>query len=294
MARWWNEHAPFILPHSFISATAANFTVGYLTVGEVPTEDWSGIGCGLSVLLVVSVIAGCFVRKNLLSQSPMASHRLNHWVRWGIWAALLAYGMESGMENAVRIVAPYYPLLVLTLVAGSAQSVVVRRRWWQLLAAATWIVALLVLVISPDRPLWPAQTILGRLSAEHPNSAVIRRAAQVYSVYRARNDDLAAIRALLPPDATAIGLVAGADDNDVSLWRPFGTRRVQHFLLTDPPGTIWSRVHYVVVGGFHLGEKKLTIDDWLHANDAEIIASTNATVKISEGPQFWYLTRRKQ
>ena len=31
----------------------------------------------------------------------------------------------------------------------------------------------------------------------------------------------------------------------------------------------------------------------LEQNDAELVATTNAVVKLSEGRQFWYLTRFK-
>jgi len=41
----------------------ANFEPGFLWLGELPTEDWSGIGFGLSVLLAVSVIGSFCIRR---------------------------------------------------------------------------------------------------------------------------------------------------------------------------------------------------------------------------------------
>jgi hypothetical protein len=38
----------------------------------------------------------------------------------------------------------------------------------------------------------------------------------------------------------------------------------------------------------------MSIDDWLRQNDAELVVTTNITVKVTEGPQFWYITRFKQ
>jgi hypothetical protein len=36
-----------------------------------------------------------------------------------------------------------------------------------------------------------------------------------------------------------------------------------------------------------------TIDDWLNAAHAELIGSTNAMLKLTEGPQPWYVVRFK-
>ncbi len=63
LAGWWNAHALAALPHFISAPMTANFEQGFLWLGELPTEDWAGIGFGLSVLLAVSVAAGFFVRK---------------------------------------------------------------------------------------------------------------------------------------------------------------------------------------------------------------------------------------
>jgi hypothetical protein len=36
-----------------------------------------------------------------------------------------------------------------------------------------------------------------------------------------------------------------------------------------------------------------TLDAWLQATGAEVVASTNATQKVSEGPQQWFVVRFK-
>ena len=293
LAGWWNAHAHSILPDFLVRAAAENFTVGFFYIGELPTEDWAGIGCGLSVLLVISIAAGFRVLTHpraACGPNPVAFTRP---ALWAVWLALLAYCMKSGMENAARIIAPYYPLLVASLVAGAAQAEIVRRGWWRKLAGGTLFLAFIILVLSPDRPLWPANTILARWSSGHPNLQIATRARNVYSIFAARHDALACVRAILPANVNTIGLVAGVDDNDIALWRPFGSRRVEHFMVTDSPDFIWSRVHYVVVGGFNLSEHHMSIQDWLRINQAEMVASTNTMVKLAEGRQNWYLTRLK-
>ena len=156
------------------------------------------------------------------------------------------------------------------------------------------ILAFVVLILTPDRPLWPAQTILSRLAARHPNSHLISRALDVFTVYAKRSDPLADVRPLLRPDVKAVGFIGAEDDCDISLWLPLGSRRVEHFLLSDPPERFRQKlIEYVVVGGLNLQLRGTTLDAWLQKSSAELVASTNATLKVSEGPQAWYVVRFK-
>jgi hypothetical protein len=278
-----------------VRAAREEFEGDILHLGEMPTEDWAGFGLGLSLLLVVSVGAGLGVgwRGRLAKHAGASPNTLGRWALLAPWLALLTYCTQSGMSNAARIIAPYYPFLVASLVSGAAQAEIVRRRWWQVLAGVSVILAFVALVISPDRPLWPARTILSRWSSQHPSQGWASRALEVYTLYAQRPDALAGVRALLPPGIQTIGFAGEVDDNDISLWLPLGSRRVVHFLVTDPPSLLRSHVQYVVVGGFSLHYHRLPIADWLRINQAELVATTNAMVKISEGQQAWYLTRLK-
>jgi len=288
LAGWWNQHCAAMLPHSWI----AGFQPGFSQVGELPNEDWPGMGFGLGVLLAVSVAAAFFVRN---SRRPSAfSLQPSAFVLLAPWIALLFFCAKSAMNTPARLIAPYYPLLLPLLLTGAGQSQIVRRRWWRALAGGVVVLAFAVLALSPDRPLWPARTILSGLAARHPDSHLISRALEVYTVYSKRSDPLADVRPLLPPDVKAVGFIGTADDSDISLWLPLGSRRVEHFLLSDPPEQIRRRqIEYVVVGGFNLSQSGVTLDDWLRKTGAELVASTNATLKVSEGPQAWHVVRFK-
>jgi hypothetical protein len=98
---------------------------------------------------------------------------------------------------------------------------------------------------------------------------------------------------LLPPGIKVVGFVGTVDDCDISLWRPFGARRVEHFLLTDPPEQIRQRVEYAVVSGHNLQQNGLTLETWLHDFRAELVGTTNATLKVTDGMQSWHVVRFK-
>jgi hypothetical protein len=295
LAGWWNAHAPLFMPH-FLVSVSEHFDTGFFWLGEVPTEDWAGIGFGLGVLLVVSVLASSRIRgtKPTALIHPPLPPMLCHLALVAAWISLFVYCLKAGMPNAARIIAPYYPLLLPLLLIGAGQSQIVRRTWWHVLAGIAVILAFIALALSPDRPLWPAKTVLAKLAAQHPDSHSLSRALAVYTVYSQRSDLLANVRALLPPDVKTVGFIGDPDDCDVSLWLPLGTRRVEHFLLSDPPKLIRDEgVEYVVVGGFNLRSSGLTLDAWRDKSGADFVAGTNATEKVSEGPQPWYLVRFK-
>jgi len=292
-AGWWNQHSVWILPHSWIVA----FQPGFSQVGELPNEDWAGIGFGLSMLLVISVVAAFFIGRRLgplVKKNCIVPDGFRRLVLIAPWIALLFFCAKSAMNTPARLIAPYYPLLLPLLLVGAGQSQVVRRTWWRALTGGVLILALVVLVLSPDRPLWPAQTILSKAVARHPESHLLSRALEVYTVYSKRSDPLADVRALLPPEVKAVGLIAGPDDSDISLWLPLGTRHVEHFLLSDPPELIRQRkIEYVVVGGLNLQLSDTTINSWLQKSGAELVAATNVTLKVSEGPRPWFVVRFK-
>ena len=174
-----------------------------------------------------------------------------------------------------------------------SQSHVVRRRSWRWLSGGVLLLAFVVLTLLPDRPLWPAKTILSGLHERYPDQRLIARALKVYTVYSQRNDPLAEVRALLPRDLKTVGFIGTVDDTDISLWRPFGGRRVEHFLLTDNPEEICRQVRYVVVGGYHLHEQGTSFEAWLNRSGAEWVGTVHAMVKVNEGLQPWYVVRFK-
>ena len=77
------------------------------------------------------------------------------------------------------------------------------------------MLALPVLVLTPGRPLWPAQTILKKLLALKPGQRSLTRALAVYSVYDVRSDPLANVRALLPEGLSRVGFMGTGDDIDI-------------------------------------------------------------------------------
>jgi hypothetical protein len=297
MAHWWNEHALSIFPGALVRLMDANFEAGYQNLGEIPTEDSSGIGFGISVLVFISVLAGRVLGRN--SQPAIRASHLStlnsKLILVAPWLALLAYCMKTGMVTPGRLITPYYPLLFPMLLAGAGQSQLVRRAWWRFLAGVVLALALAALIVNPSRPLWPANTVLSKVVAKHPGQPQLLRAQKVYEVYGRRADPLAELRQWFPPGLKIIGFMGTADDLDISLWKPYGSRRVEPFLIGDSPESIRNLgIEYAVVSGLQLDTEHTTIEEWLQKSGAELIASATLTTTVGMGPRAWYVVRFKK
>ena len=316
-AGWWNQSALSVLPPALVAPLVANFEQGFHVIGEMPTEDGTGIGFGLSLLILVSAVAAWRLRGGARAAGPAQSGSAGAsphtglgvskpnragsalipvGLRWGIlmapWASLLAYCMKSGIVDAPRLISPYYPLLLPSLLIGARQAQIIRRRWWRGMVWGVLLLAFPVVVMIPGRPLWPARTILSKLLTLKPGQRLVARALNVYTVYAKRSDPLANVRALLPPGLTVVGFMGDPDDIDISLWRPFFERRVEHILLSDTATQIRQRqIRYAVVGGWNLAANGTTCAAWLEQVRAELVATTTATLTVIQGPQPWYIVR---
>ncbi|HVM49717.1 MAG TPA: hypothetical protein VMU04_16945 [Candidatus Acidoferrum sp.] len=294
LAGWWNRSALSIMPQALRGPMVANFESGFHTLGEMPTEDWIGLGFGLSVLLGVSLLASGLRRSPPASKGCTGSRWLPRGVRWcvlvALWLSLLAYSMKSGMVTPARLISPYYPLLLPVLLLGAAQAEIVRRKWWRVMVWGVLVLALAVVVMVPGRPLWPAQTVLSKVLARKPGQPMVARALEVYRVYGNRWDSLANIRALFPRGLTVVGFMGHGDDIDISLWRPFFERRVENILLEDTPQQIRQRhIQYAVVSGGNLVSSGTSLAAWLERTGAELVATRTNTQTVALGPQPWYL-----
>jgi hypothetical protein len=300
LAGWWNQHALSHFPGALVRLMDANFEGGYNILGEIPTEDWAGIGFGISTLVVVSIVAELCYRRSSRSAGFYNNPVIRHFTFWSRatliapWIALLAYCMKTGMVTPARLITPYYPLLLPALLIGAGQSKVVRHRWWQVAAGLVLLLALAALIVTPSRPLWPWKPILSRAIAAHPNKTQLLRAQRVYEVYAHRSDPLAGMRQWFPESLNVIGFMGTDDDLDISFWKPYGSRRVERFLIEDTPEKIRDLgIQYAVVSGLELDVNKSTIQDWLERSGAVLLDSTNATMTVSQGSEPWYFVRFK-
>jgi hypothetical protein len=125
-----------------------------------------------------------------------------------------------------------------------------------------------------------------------PESRLLARVKEVYAVYGNRNDAFAPARAILPPGLNVLGLIT-YDDPETSLWRPFGSRRIQHVCPGDTVADLKVRqIEYVL-----LREQAFSkwfgcpLEVWLQQMNAKVVNKVSLNLRASSGPLDWYLIR---
>jgi hypothetical protein len=254
-----------------------------LVLEQMQIEENAGLGFGISCLLLASVIAALFLAKRQRNLAGIAWGKI---VRWSAFISLLAVLAVSNLTSLARVLTPYYALLLPLLLVGAGQAALVRKKWWRVCAFAVFAMAAGLLVISPARPLFPVLTILDRLP--HPPARVLA----VYKTYRERPDAMAPVREHLPADLNVLGL-ATFDDPETSLWRPFGSRRIDHIAPDDSSAALKARgINYVLFrAGVAEDWFKVPLAEWLQKHNAQIVQTIPLNMRASTGSRDWYLVR---
>jgi len=259
---------------------------------ELPQEEGAGIGLGLCGLLVITGVAAWRRRAPVqpcggAAAEPICSGLI---VCLGTWVALLAYMAKLGSEVAPRLVAPYYPLLFATFLLLPGNATFVRRRWWNALALIAAFSVLPALILSPSRPLWPAQTICRYLTQRFPGRPLLERAATIYAVYRTRDDNLGPLRRYLPTACREVGLIASGDDPETSLWRPFGSRKVLEITPANESEVLGRRISTVVVNKEALELAfGCSFEQWLSKNHLRVLGEERLLLQVKGGVKEWFV-----
>jgi hypothetical protein len=293
----WNQSVQKVLPAHLslrLHQTMTESEAAEFHAEEMQTEEAAGLGFGVTLLFFVSIAAAAARRSgsflNFQAHSPKTGWQTA--VRFAPWISLVALLSQSEVYPIGRILAPYYALLIPFFLAGPAHTQLVRQRWWRWSAFAVFVMAAGLLMVSPARPLFPVGMLLEKIQAAAAQHSSLARIETVYSVYRDRNDAFAPARDALPPEVTVLGLIT-YDDPETSLWRPFGSRRIEHVCPGDTVVDLKARgIEYILVSedAFkkHFPD---SLDDWLKKTDAQVVRKIPLNLRAAQGPMDWYLVR---
>ena len=305
LASAWNHLMTRVIPAGLAQPLSHYFEPAgaHLQLGEMQTEEWTGLGFGLSILLAVTVIYRLWRWRR--GPRPGNKRSVSLRVAWremrilvplATYAAAGVFMAQSGFSCPARYLSPFYVVLLAPVLAGGqpALSDLVRRPWWRRAALAVFLLAGLLLIVSPARPLWPAVSILRGAGADHATHPLVRRAWTVYSVYGARSDSFAPAKAALPPHLATVGFVS-FDDPETSLWRPFGSRRILHVCRADRPAETRRRgIQYILLSSNALvNHYGISLEEWLRHNDADLVQRLRLELRAGLGPTDWYLVKER-
>ena len=295
-ANRWNAFVQKNLPphlKSLTQQTLSEPAAIELDASEMQIEENASLGFGVTLLLLVSTAVAVLLSPKSLFQIHLHPPE-GLWKTVLIispWISLLALLSKSEVYAIGRILAPYFFLLLPLLLAPSAHEQLVKKTWWRMGAFIVFVMAAGLLILLPARPLFPALTILQKIHAHHPNSKMLARTVEVYTVYRNRNDGFAPVRDILPPGLKVLGFIT-YDDPETSLWFPMGSRTIFHVCPDD--SSIYLKDHgveYILANSDKFHKQFPGLDEWLNKMNASVVQKIQLDLRAADGPTDWYLIK---
>ena len=288
IAQKWNAIVASITPKNYHEIMVLNFESGgaNFAVPDFQGEEWAGLGIGVTLLLAAASIVA--FHRNGRARIPA-------WVLC-LWSsfiiAIIAYFLKAGMTTVGRHVLPYYIPLLAPLLLLPGHSALLKSRSWRLAAILVMLSTIGLTIITPSRPLWPANTAFERFASEN-DSPFLRRIRTGYEVYGGRADVLGPLREALPTGAHTIGYVNFGPAPQAALWKPYLKRRLIQVLPGDPIEA------FTKVGGRHIiiNTRDFEIhmgsspESWLTKHNAHILSRHTIRPLVKEPASEWCLVK---
>ena len=273
----WNHAMDAFVKTHFGSHFESFERFGALSPGV--SESTAGIGLGIVLMILVSVIFAWKYRRNA---SPPKVSMLQWALRLVPWLLLLVFMAKDGERQNARHLSPYYVFFFPVLLSGIGHQTLVRKVWWKKMALVCMGLAAFVLTVSTMRPLFPACTILDKLASAYPQSRTFTLLLSAYSAPRSLEDCKRQIEAKLPANQPVIGYAAiGNAESEPLLWLPLGSRKVERVLQQDRPEELAKRgIHCVVIHQYPSRECT-NIDDWMARYHATMVAELPFQTEVS-------------
>jgi hypothetical protein len=256
-------------------------------LNELPQEETSGLGLGITFLLLTALgtaACGCGWKNSKGKAFPKGTL-----VGFAAWVALLFYMFKTGSEATGRLLLSYYPLAIVPILLLPSQKHILRFRIWKIFTVLAALSVLPAIILSPSRPMWPALSVSKWLMRRYPDKPAATRLTAVYLAYAHRNDVLSPLRAGLPDGFLKIGFLAGGNDTDYSLWRPFGLRQVEYVQTGNQPIHVPDDIEWIVVKRDAWPEGTGSLETWATQHYAKITLSVSILTLVSWGEQTWCL-----
>jgi len=186
-------------------------------LGEIPMEESAGLGFGLTSCLALWIFKG---RRTPISFPIL---REQPWFSLGIAGliSLIFFMAKMGSESTARLLLPYYPFLLLLPLGFWRLPSGTLRKLAPIFAFLS-STALVGLILSPARPLFPVQKLLTSIG----DSPRFARVSAVYQAYLQRGACWDPILNILPPDIQTLGFFSHGDDLEAPLWKPYDQRKI--------------------------------------------------------------------
>ncbi len=219
----------------------AHFEPHYGDLPRVMSEEYCGLGLGVTVLLIAT---WCFHGR----QRRRAGIGPARVVRWCVWIALWVVCAKATLFAIPRVLAPYYLLLLPSLLVGGSAERAVRSPVWRRLAVLQSLGCAVLLLTLTSSPPWPLMPAVRAAQRWFPQNSIARLFVNVYGTGPQSLAFWGNVGAQLPPEEKIFGIVRRWDAPELGLWKPIGSHRIVHVLPQDDHDLLQARgIRHVLV-----------------------------------------------
>jgi hypothetical protein len=263
----------------------------FARLGRAPSELNSGLGFGLACLLVVTILALFRNRRPRSSPDTTAKDRLIQWLPFVSVAAFMA---KSALSETGRYIAPYYPFFFPILLVRPAHSKIISTQWWRAFAFVCMLLTIGLLVISRQRPFFPADLVTSKLQQHFRNNRFVAKIRNAYSFATQSRDLTSVISNIIPPNEMNVGYAANKSAFEPAVWRSAPGRRVYRFNPDDDRARARALgIQYIFVDAtLFWGPVDTNLVTWLERFPGKVIAEfPNRSLPDAPSQQLSYIVK---
>ena len=278
------------LPTPLVIALSKSFEGGFqdLAIRELPQEESAGLGFGLTILSLLALFAGIGARPwKITPQSPALG------IAWlATLVSILIYSSKMAIGCPARIILPALMFLIAGFSALPNQCWLVRSRVWRWTAFFAIGSSLLVLILTPSRPLFPQGlmvTLAQRLSLP---SSLTERIFNVYDTYGRRARVFSPLLTAVPHSTRVLGYTGGVA-LEAALWKPYGDRSIIFVPPSDLLGNPQCPYPELLIASAYTIKKSTGLEplEWINKTGALIVAQKEIIFLVRIGPELFYLLK---
>lgn len=259
---------------------------------RAPAEHNGGLGIGLSILILISLVAGIGVRSARSSQLQPESLLLIGMP----WLLLLVFMAKISVFQNARYLAPYYPFLLPLFFRQRGYDRLIKKSGWRLGAYFASLLTIFMIIVSRQRPLWPGNFVASLIESRPSGAAFGRRVRNAFAFSDESPRTARWLRQELPASENIVGYAAEIGYSEAAIWHTPTVKNVWRFLPEDKIESLRSRgIRYLLVEpSFRNDERGRILIDQLAKEGAEVVSKSDVHFGPESAPEELWLMRIPQ
>ena len=278
------------LPTPLLIALSKSFEGGFQDLGlrELPGEEGAGLGLGLTILFFLALFAAIGSRPWAITPPSPALGLA--WLATLI--SILIYSSKMAIGCPARIILPALMFLIVGFSALPNHSQLVRSRLWRWASFFAMGSSLLVLILTPSRPLFPEGLMVKFAQKLSLPPSLNERIFNVYEAYGRRARAFSPLLTAVPPGTHILGYTGGVA-LEAALWKPYGDRSI---IFVPPSGLLENPQcphPELLIASAYTIKKSTGLEpfEWINKTGASIVAQKEIIFLVRIGPELFYLLK---